>query len=238
MLQGLLVLDAMKEIPQGVIERLSTYLNCLIKFQQENMVTVSSEKLGASSGVNPAEVRRDFTYFGTFGKKGVGYQVDNLIQHIQRILGADEPHKIALVGAGNLGSAIAQYPGLPRHGFHIAAVFDSDPEKVGRHVGHLEVFDVANLPGIVRAAGINIGIVAVPPGAAQDVTEKLVSGGTSVILNYTPALLRVPKGVQLHNSDPVQQLLHTLYYLSSNDKRLITKKGALKSSKRTSKKAK
>lgn len=217
----------MKEIPQGVIERLSTYLNCLIKFQQENLVTVSSEKLGASSGVNPAEVRRDFTYFGTFGKKGVGYEVGGLIQHIQRILGADEPHKLALVGAGNLGSAIAQYQGLPRHGFHIAAVFDADPKKIGSHVGHLEVFDVANLPQIIRGAGIDIGVVAVPSYAAQGVADMLVAGGISVILNYTPALIRVPKAVQLHNTDPVQQLLHTLYYLSSNDKNLAKDRATL-----------
>lgn len=207
-----------KEIPQGVIERLSTYLNCLIKLQQEKVVTVSSERLGTSSGVNPAEVRRDFTYFGTFGKKGVGYDVDGLIQHIQRILGADEPRKIALVGAGNLGSAIAQYQGLPRHGFHIAAIFDSDPKKVGMHLGHLEVFDVSDLAQIVKSAKIEIGIIAVPHYAAQGVADLLVAGGISVILNYTPALIRVPSGVQLHDSDPVQQLLHTLYYLSSNEK--------------------
>lgn len=187
------------------------------------MSTVSSEKLGNSSGVNPAEVRRDFTYFGTFGKKGVGYEVDILIQHIQRILGADEPHKIALVGAGNLGSAIVQYQGLPRHGFHISAVFDTNPKKIGTHLGHLEVFDAANLTQIVRAAKIDIGIIAVPSYAAQSVADMLVSGGISVILNYTPALLRLPKGIQLHNSDPVQQLLHTLYYLSNNEKGLAAK---------------
>lgn len=208
----------MKEIPQGVIERLSTYLNCLIKLQQENVATVSSERLGASSGVNPAEVRRDFTYFGTFGKKGVGYDVDTLIRHIQRILGADEPHKIALAGAGNLGTAIAQYQGLPRHGFHIAAIFDSDPKKIGKSIGHFEIFDVARLPQIAKAANINIGIIAVPPHAAQSVADLMVEGGISVILNYTPALIRVGKGVQLHNTDPVQQLLHTLYYLSNNAK--------------------
>lgn len=213
----------MKEIPQGVIERLSTYLNCLIKFQQENVATVSSDKLGMSSGVNPAEVRRDFTYFGTFGKKGVGYEVDTLIQHIQRILGADEPHKIALVGAGNLGSAIAQYQGLPRHGFHVSAIFDCDVNKIGTHIGHLEIFNVANLPQIVKGAGIAIGIIAVPPHAAQSVAELLIDGGASIILNYTPALIRVPKGVQLHNTDPVQQLLHTLYYLSSNNKGLTSR---------------
>jgi len=212
------------EIPEGVIERLSTYLNCLIKFQQSDIETVSSERLGRSSGVNPAEVRRDFTYFGTFGKKGVGYDVETLIHNIQRILGSDEPHKIALVGAGNLGSAIASYEGLLQHGFHIAAIFDNDPAKIGKNIQQLEVFDIADLPQIVKNANIEIGIIAVPPAAAQSAADLLVQGGVSVILNYTPALISVPAGVQLHNTDPVQQLLHTLYYLSTSEKGLSKKR--------------
>ncbi|HZD59433.1 MAG TPA: redox-sensing transcriptional repressor Rex [Anaerolineae bacterium] len=223
------------DIPEGVIERLSTYLNCLIKFQQNDIETVSSERLGASSGINPAEIRRDFTYFGTFGKKGVGYDVDNMIQRIQRILGSDEPHKIALVGAGNLGSAIASYEGLLQHGFHVAAIFDNNPVKVGRNIGNLEVFDVKDLPRITRSANISIGIVAVPPAAAQQVADLLVEGGVSVILNYTPALISIPQGVQLHNTDPVQQLLHTLYYLSSNEKGLARKKRTVASSQKRAK---
>jgi len=214
----------LNDIPEGVIERLSTYLNCLIKFQQSNIETVSSERLGLSSGVNPAEVRRDFTYFGTFGKKGVGYDVNTLIQHIQRILGSDEPHKIALIGAGNLGSAIASYEGLLQHGFHVAAIFDNDPGKIGKNIRHLEVFDVKDLPKIVKNANIEIGIIAVPSSAAQEAANILVSSGVSVILNYTPVFVSVPAGVQIHNTDPVQQLLHTLYYLSANDKGLGRKK--------------
>jgi redox-sensing transcriptional repressor len=214
----------LNEIPEGVIERLSTYLNCLIKFQQSGVETVSSERLGRSSGVNPAEVRRDFTYFGNFGKKGVGYDVELLIRNVQRILGSDEPHKIALVGAGNLGSAIASYEGLLQHGFHIAGIFDSDPEKIGNTIRHLEVFDIKDLPAITKSANIEIGIIAVPSGAAQTAADLLVKGGVSVILNYTTALIAVPSGIQLHNSDPVQQLLHTLYYLSANDRKLSRKK--------------
>lgn len=214
----------MSDIPEGVIERLSTYLNCLIKFQQNSIETVSSERLGESSGVNPAEIRRDFTYFGTFGKKGVGYDVDTMIQHIKRILGSDEPHKIALVGAGNLGSAIASYEGLLQHGFHVAAIFDTDPQKIGKNIRHLEVFNVKDLPQITRSANIAIGIIAVPPAAAQQAADLLVEGSVSVILNYTPALISVPPGVQLHNTDPVQQLLHTLYYLSANEKGLTRRK--------------
>ncbi|MBS3909234.1 MAG: redox-sensing transcriptional repressor Rex [Actinobacteria bacterium] len=214
----------MSDIPEGVIERLSTYLNCLIKFEQNGIETVSSERLGESSGVNPAEIRRDFTYFGTFGKKGVGYDVDTMIKNIKRILGSDEPHKIALVGAGNLGSAIASYEGLLQHGFHVAAIFDNDPKKIGTNIRNLEVFNIKDLSRILRSAGIAIGIIAVPPAAAQPVADLLVEGNISVILNYTPALIRVPPGVQLHNTDPAQQLLHTLYYLSANEKGLTRRK--------------
>ncbi|MDI6716790.1 MAG: redox-sensing transcriptional repressor Rex [Actinomycetota bacterium] len=214
----------MGDVPEGVIERLSTYLNCLIKFQQNNVETVSSERLGASCGVNPAEVRRDLSYFGTFGKKGVGYNVKAMIPCIQHILGSDEPHKIALVGAGNLGSAVASYEGFSQHGFHIAAIFDSDPAKIGKKIGGVEVFDVRDLPRVAQLAGITIGIIAVPPSAAQDVANLLVEGGVSVILNYTTALISLPSHVQLHNADPVQQLLHTLYYLSANDRSLVRRK--------------
>lgn len=217
-------MERMNDIPEGVIERLSTYLNCLIKFKKNNINTISSERLGSSCNVNPAEVRRDFTFFGTFGKKGVGYDVENLIQEIQRILGSDEPHKIALVGAGNLGSAIASYEGFFQHGFHIAAIFDSDPKKIGKNIGHLEVFNIKDLSRIARSTKIPIGIIAVPPSAAQTVADLLVEGGASIILNYTTALIDVPAGVQLHNTDPVQQLLHTLYYLSANDKRLTRRR--------------
>jgi len=226
----------LSDIPEGVIERLSTYLNCLIKFQQNSIETVSSERLGESSGVNPAEIRRDFTYFGTFGKKGVGYDVDTMIQHIKRILGSDEPHKIALVGAGNLGSAIASYEGLLQHGFHVAAIFDIDPNKIGKNIRQLEVFSVKDLPQITRSANIAIGIIAVPPAAAQQAADLLVEGNVSVILNYTPALISVPAGVQLHNTDPVQQLLHTLYYLSANEKGLTRRKRHSPSGPRRSKK--
>ncbi|MDP2210637.1 MAG: redox-sensing transcriptional repressor Rex [Candidatus Aquicultor sp.] len=214
----------MSDIPEGVIERLSTYLNCLIKFEQNGIETVSSERLGESSGVNPAEIRRDFTHFGTFGKKGVGYDVDTMIKNIKRILGSDEPHKIALVGAGNLGSAIASYEGLLQHGFHVAAIFDNDPKKIGTNIRNLEVFNIKDLSQILRSANITIGIIAVPPAAAQPVADLLIEGNISVILNYTPALVRVPPGVQLHNTDPAQQLLHTLYYLSANEKGLTRRK--------------
>lgn len=201
-------------VPEGVIERLPQYLNVLIQLRQEGLETVSSAQLGELTDVNPAQIRRDLTHFGSFGKRGIGYDVGTLIERIQRILGSDHTHRLALVGAGNLGSAIAGYQGLRKHGFIVSAVFDSDPAKVGGRIGDLKVRDIADLDRIVAEHGIRIGVVAVPQAAAQRVTDMLAEAGVEVILNYTPVIVKVPAGVTLHNTDPVAELLHTLYYLS------------------------
>lgn len=202
------------KIPQGVIERLPLYLNVLLQLRQEGESTVSSARLGELTDVNPAQIRRDLTHFGSFGKRGIGYDVSTLIERIQRILGSDHTHRLALVGAGNLGSAIAGYQGLRKHGFIVSAVFDQDPAKIGTHIGQLVVRDPSTMERVLRDQGIRIGIVAVPQAAAQDVTDRLAAAGVEVILNYTPTIVKVPEGVTLHNTDPVQELLHTLYYLS------------------------
>jgi redox-sensing transcriptional repressor len=198
-------------VPEGVIERLPVYLNVLIQLRQDGQSTVSSARLGELTDVNPAQIRRDLTHFGSFGKRGIGYDVVTLIDRIQRILGSDHTHRLVLVGAGNLGSAIAHYNGLRKHGFIVSAVFDNDPAK------DLVVFDTEELERVVTEQTIEIGVVAVPPEAAQSVTDRLAAVGIRVILNYTPVIVRVPVGVTLHNTDPVQELLHTLYYLSLRD---------------------
>lgn len=203
-----------KKVPEGVIERLPTYLNCLIQLEQEGVVRVSSKRIGALTGVNPAEIRRDLVYFGTFGIKGVGYEVKYLIGKIKKILGSDEPHQIALVGAGNLGSAIANYAALGKHGFQITAIFDVDPAKTGGKLGQAIVYHVDDMAEVLRRERINMAILAVPPRAAQRVADQLVSANVNVILNYTSVMIRVPPSVRLHHSDPVNDLLYTLYYLS------------------------
>ena len=204
-------------VPEGVIERLPVYLNVLIQLRQDGQATVSSARLGELTDVNPAQIRRDLTHFGSFGKRGIGYDVVTLIDRIQRILGSDHTHRLVLVGAGNLGSAIANYNGLRKHGFIVSAVFDNDPAKVGTRMSDLVVLDTAELERVVTEQTIEIGVVAVPPEAAQAVTDRLAAVGIRVILNYTPVIVRVPEGVTLHNTDPVQELLHTLYYLSLRD---------------------
>ena len=203
-----------EHIPQGVIERLPFYLNVLIQMRQDGQSTASSARLGELTGVNPAQIRRDLTHFGSFGRRGVGYEVVGLIDRIQRILGSDQTNRLVLVGAGNLGSAIASHDGLRKHGFVVSAVFDADRRKIGSRLGDIIVRDAAELERVVAEQGIRIGVIAVPPDASQHVADRLAAAGIRVILNYTPAIVRVPAGVMLHNIDPAQELLHALYYLS------------------------
>jgi redox-sensing transcriptional repressor len=206
-----------QKIPAGVIERLPLYLNVLIHLKQDGQGTVSSARLGELTSVNPAQIRRDLTHFGSFGRRGIGYDVVALIDRVQRILGSDHTHRLVLVGAGNLGSAIADYTGLRKHGFIVSAVFDRDPARIGTRLGDIVVRDVSELERVVAEQDIRIGVLAVPPDAAQGVADRLANAGIRVILNYTPVVVRVPPSVTLHNTDPVQELLHTLYYLSRRE---------------------
>lgn len=201
-------------VPEGVIERLPTYLNALIQLRQNGTNTVSSARLGELTDVNPAQIRRDLAHFGSFGKRGVGYDVVTLMNRIQHILGSDHTHRIVIVGAGNLGSAIAAYDGLRSRGFVVAAIFDSDPSKIGRRIGDIIVQDFGGLAATVRAQGIRIGVIAVPPECAQEVADAMSAAGIRIILNYASTMVHVDDGVTLHNTDPVRELLHTLYYLS------------------------
>ncbi len=206
-----------KSIPQGVVERLPHYLNALLHLRREGVQTVSSARLSTLAEVNAAQIRRDLTYFGSFGKRGVGYDVAMLIDRIQRILGSDHAHRIAILGAGNLGSAIASYDGLRARGFTVAGLFDNDPRRIGQRVADLIVRDVRDLPRLVAEQGIRFGVIAVPPESAQEAADRLCEAGIRVILNYSPAYVSVPPDVTIHNTDPVRELLHTLYYLSRTE---------------------
>ena len=201
-------------VPEGVIERLPLYLNALMQLRQNGASTVSSAHLGELTDVNPAQIRRDLAHFGSFGKRGVGYDVVTLVNRIQHILGSDQTHRIVIVGAGNLGSAIAAYDGLRSRGFVVAAIFDSDPNKIGQRIGDIIVQDTKRLAATIGEQGIRIGVIAVPPESAQEVADAMSEAGIRVILNYASTMVRVNNGVTLHNTDPVRELLHTLYYLS------------------------
>lgn len=206
--------DGTERIPAGVIERLPSYLTVLIQLRQSGQSMVSSARLGELTDVNPAQIRRDLTHFGSFGRRGIGYDVGLLIDRIQKILGTDHTHRLALVGAGHLGTAIASYDGLRKQGFLVSAIFDSDPRKLGSRIGDVPVRHLDELARVVEDQSIRIGVIAVPPGAAQEVATAMASAGIRIILNYTPSIVEVPEGVTLHNTDPVLELLHTLYYLS------------------------
>lgn len=201
-------------IPQGVVERLPSYLNVLLHLRDDGFSTVSSARLSELAEVNAAQIRRDLAYFGQFGKRGVGYDISSLADQIQHILGSDHVQRIAIVGAGNLGTALASYDGLRTRGFTVAALFDSSRRKIGHKVGDLIVRDIEELERIVAEQGIRFGVIAVPPDAAQTVAERLCKAGIRVIVNYSTAFVDVPHEVTLHNTDPVRELLHTLYYLS------------------------
>jgi redox-sensing transcriptional repressor len=201
-------------VPHGVVERLPSYLNVLLHLRKEGCHTVSSVRLSGLADVNAAQIRRDLAHFGQFGKRGVGYDICMLVSEIQNILGSDNVQEIVIVGAGNLCSALACYDGLQIRGFTVAAVFDSDPARIGEHVGDLVVRDVEDIERVVSERRIHVGVIAVRPDAAQAVANRLCQAGIRAIVNYSTAFVDVPTDVALHNADPLKELLNTLYNLS------------------------
>ena len=196
----------------GVAARLSRYLQVLTQAKKMGKDRISSQEIADYTNINATQIRRDLSGFGKFGKRGVGYNIDSLLGEIRRILRTQGQHNIALVGAGRLGQAIASSPIFAEHGINIAAIFDVDPEKVGRQVGALGVSDYAQLPEIVREKNIIVGVIAVPASEAQRVADDLVGAGVRILFNYSEALLDVPSDVQVHTSNPAVELLHALYF--------------------------
>ena len=205
---------APKPIPDIVIGRLPLYLRALNFLAAEGREITSSQELGDRLGISSAQIRKDLSHFGEFGKQGTGYDINYLRQHLRDILRVDHLWDVVLVGAGDLGHALARYGGFTGRGFNIVAVFDNDPEKIGRTVGNLEIQDVAKLAETVRARGIKIAIIAVPANAAQEVARVLVDAGIKAILNYAPITLTVPSGIKVQHIDPVVHLQRMTYYLN------------------------
>jgi redox-sensing transcriptional repressor len=168
--------------------------------------TVSSEGLATAAGVNSAKLRKDLSHLGSYGTRGVGYDVRLLIEQIEQVLGLHESRAVALVGIGNLGHALAGYAGFASRGFHIAALFDADPGRVGERVGGLAVRDVAEVEAVVEAERISIGVIATPAHAAQRVADRLVAAGVTSILNFAPCVLVVPDGVDVRKVDLAVEL--------------------------------
>jgi redox-sensing transcriptional repressor len=196
----------------GVAARLSRYLQVLTQAKKMGKNRISSQEISDYTNINATQIRRDLSAFGKFGKRGVGYNIDSLLGEIRKILRTQGQHNIVLVGAGRLGEAIASSPIFAEHGINVAAVVDTDPEKVGRRVGNVDVDDYGDLKEIVREKNIIVGVLAVPASSAQQAADDLVDAGLKIIFNYSEALLDVPHDVQVHTSNPAVDLLYALYF--------------------------
>jgi redox-sensing transcriptional repressor len=202
-----------KDVPDIVIGRLPVYLRALNHLLDEGQQIIASQDLAERLGISSAQIRKDLSHFGEFGKQGMGYDVAHLRAQLKRILQVEGLHEMALVGAGDLGHAIVYYGGFEGRGFRVACVFDNNPQKIGRRLGNFEIFDVAQLAERVREMDIKIAIVAVPAGAAQSAVDTLVQGGIKAILNYAPISVTTPPDVHVQYIDPVIHLQRMTYYL-------------------------
>ena len=189
-----------RRIPEATVARLPVYLRALFEVAEQQS-TISSERLAELAGVNAAKVRKDLSYLGSYGTRGVGYDVEYLVYQISRELGLTQDWPVVIVGIGNLGHALANYRGFPVRGFRVVALVDAEPSKVGERVGDLTVRHIDDLPNIAARERIAIGIIATPAASAQEVADRLVAAGIMSILNFAPAVLSVPEGVTLRKVD-------------------------------------
>ncbi len=196
----------------GVAARLSRYLQVLTQARKMGKERISSQEIAEYTNINATQIRRDLSAFGRFGKRGVGYRTDALLEEIRKILRTQGQHNIALAGAGRLGSAIASSPIFAEHGITISAIFEIDPEKVGHRVGDITVSSIADVAEICRDRNIIVGVIAVPAETAQDAADALIGAGVKIIFNYSEALLDVPADVNVHTSNPAVDLLYALYF--------------------------
>ncbi len=205
------VQSSSQRIPEKAITRLSIYLRCLEELVADRMTAISSQQLAERFGLNSAQVRKDLAYFGQFGVRGLGYYIKELKYNLERILGLNQTWEVALVGLGNLGSALLNYRGFQRRGFRVSVIFDNDPSKVGQRIGRVPVCHVERIIPVLKRRRVKMAIIAVPAGAAQAVTDKLVAAGVNAILNFAPTQLCVPKEVKVQNVD-LSVMLKTLSF--------------------------
>ena len=200
---------------EGVISRLSQYLKYIVQLKVVGKRTVTSLEISNHTKINSAEIRRDLIFFELKGKRGVGFNIEELISSFNKILGYNDRVHIALVGAGNLGKAILNYKILDKFGFKIEDIFDNDPDVIGKTISGRKVKDILKMKNVIQEKRINVAIIAVPEDSAQKVTDILVEAGIKVVINYTSVPVKVPKYVDVQTTDPIEKLLHTLYYLSN-----------------------
>lgn len=205
-------MDRRRRIPEATVARLPVYLRTLLEVQAEAVTTISSERLAELAGVNAAKVRKDLSYLGSYGTRGVGYDVDHLLVQMSRELGLTRDWPVAIVGVGNLGAALANYGGFGDRGFPVAALVDADPAKVGTRLGDHKIRHLDDLPALVEELGISIGIIATPAVGAQEVADRLVAAGVTSILNFAPAVVTVPDHAQLRKVDLALELQVLSFY--------------------------
>lgn len=201
-----------RDIPEATVTRLPIYLRALQEVAAEQLVTISSERLAEMAGVNAAKVRKDLSYFGSYGTRGVGYDVEFLLFHIRRELGLTHDWPCVIAGIGNLGQALANYGGFQDRGFVVAALVDADRSKVGASIAGIAVSHVDDLDDLVARHDISIGIIATPAVAAQNVADRMVAAGIVSILNFAPTVINVPSGISVRKVDLAVELQILSFY--------------------------
>jgi redox-sensing transcriptional repressor len=202
-----------QEIPDIIISRLPIYLRALQRMAEQGTQTTSSQELGEKVGISAAQIRKDLSQFGEFGKQGTGYHIPFLVDRLRTILHVNRQWEVVVVGMGDIGHAVARYPGFSNRGFSVKMLFDNDPAKVGQKVGDIVIQDLKGMEEALRTSAIKMAMLAVPASAAQEVTNTLVKAGVKAILNYAPISLTVPAGVHVQYIDPAIGLQRMAYYL-------------------------
>lgn len=202
-----------QRIPDIIIGRLPVYLRALQQLSEKGILTTSSQELGEIIGISAAQIRKDISQFGEFGKQGTGYSVPFLVERLRDILKVDRVWEVVIVGMGDIGHALARYNGFTNRGFHITMVFDNDPQKIGQKVGEYEILDTATLAEKVKQNKVKVAMLTVPAPVAQEMTDQLVKAGIKAILNYAPTSLNVPGNVRVQYIDPATHLQRMTYYL-------------------------
>jgi len=205
----------MRKISDSTVRRLSLYLRFLEQFQTQGRPTVSSEELARRGGATSAQVRKDLSFFGSFGKRGMGYEVPELVSRLREILGLQRVYRVVLVGAGKIGGALVHYEGFRRRGFEVSAIYDRDPKKIGSRSNGLVVRDVKQLETDLKKEPTDIAIVVTPAEAAQDVADRLVRSGVKALLNFAPVQLKVPRDVEVKTVNMAQELEALSYSLAN-----------------------
>jgi len=207
-----------KSIPSITINRLSIYHRCLEKIletqNEEELKIISSFKIAEMIGINSAQIRKDLSYFGEFGKRGLGYPLIDLSRELKKILGLDKKWSVIIAGAGNLGKALVKYEGFQKKGFIIKGIFDNNPSKIGKKLDHIFIYDIKEVEKFIQAENINIGILVVPADSAQEVADKMVAGGIKAILNFAPVHIVLSPEIKIHNVDLAIEFEGLTYYLS------------------------